>query len=651
MCSRRRGVRSKLRHRMSRVRKLEKDWTVLVYLDGRQGLATSCRKALGELREAGGSDAQVDVVVQQQLEPTLKERWQGIRSLEPVRGAVQADPSSPMTPAPKAGLGDFLAWGIQNYPARNYLVVVKTHGVGHESAADLRGQLEQAQKQTGRKIDVLALDACSMQQAEVAGEVRHLARIMVGSQEDIFATAFPYREMLTALKADSQASPDLVSKRLVNGNRAGDGLSSQSAVNLEKWEDLTEQLARLNESLVKVEPALIYTEMMRARSQEPDETLRPQYDFRDLGGFLEGVSGNQQFPEEARQRASAARQALAETVLASIATKGTARLKGPTGLSTVIPWNEARLGEEYPGLAFVRESKWDKVLHHVFHDAGQAHSHASESTTPLWKIPLKHYKKYVSGHLGVACPYDPSCSQFARQAIEKNGLLQGSWMGLIRLSSCNHHTHGGADPVPGVTGPPPQHSPVLLSPPPAAPLGPLKHLAVVGAGVVAAGLGGLAAGLAFLPAGAAAGAFFGFQVGADRMDDFTQAYWSRRLEEQHQRLQGVPDAENLAQNHATAAAQGMLGVARVTGGPALEIHDRALQWTGNSVVSKVVGASLGSVVGTVKGAATGLMAGMAAGARFGYLWGSGLAKEELGQLPPSPFVQEILKNDYEMTKG
>lgn len=57
------------------------------------------------------------------------------------------------------------------------------------------------------------------------------------------------------------------------------------------------------------------------------------------------------------------------------------------------------------------------------------------------------YKAMVSPFLPPACRFEPSCSEYAREAIEKYGAMRGMWMGLKRLLRCQPFCEGGHDPV------------------------------------------------------------------------------------------------------------------------------------------------------------------------------------------------------------
>ena len=58
------------------------------------------------------------------------------------------------------------------------------------------------------------------------------------------------------------------------------------------------------------------------------------------------------------------------------------------------------------------------------------------------------YQRVLSPLLGPACRYEPSCSEYTRQAIEKYGVGRGAWMGMKRIGRCHPFQPGGYDPVP-----------------------------------------------------------------------------------------------------------------------------------------------------------------------------------------------------------
>ena len=64
-------------------------------------------------------------------------------------------------------------------------------------------------------------------------------------------------------------------------------------------------------------------------------------------------------------------------------------------------------------------------------------------------LALRFYKTYLSFLFAGNCRFDPTCSQYAYQAIERFGLLSGGWLGLKRLLHCHPLSRKfGYDPVP-----------------------------------------------------------------------------------------------------------------------------------------------------------------------------------------------------------
>ncbi|MCP5125097.1 MAG: membrane protein insertion efficiency factor YidD [Gammaproteobacteria bacterium] len=61
---------------------------------------------------------------------------------------------------------------------------------------------------------------------------------------------------------------------------------------------------------------------------------------------------------------------------------------------------------------------------------------------------LRIYQLFISPLLGNHCRFYPSCSQYAREAIEQYGVLRGGWLAIRRLLRCHPWQPGGVDPVP-----------------------------------------------------------------------------------------------------------------------------------------------------------------------------------------------------------
>lgn len=61
---------------------------------------------------------------------------------------------------------------------------------------------------------------------------------------------------------------------------------------------------------------------------------------------------------------------------------------------------------------------------------------------------IKLYQSTISQVTSPSCRYAPTCSHYACEAIERYGLIKGSWLTAIRLAHCNPWSRGGYDPVP-----------------------------------------------------------------------------------------------------------------------------------------------------------------------------------------------------------
>jgi len=67
---------------------------------------------------------------------------------------------------------------------------------------------------------------------------------------------------------------------------------------------------------------------------------------------------------------------------------------------------------------------------------------------------IRLYQLTLSPWLGNPCRYEPTCSRYAAEAIERHGALRGVWLAAKRLGRCHPWGSSGYDPVPIANGPP-----------------------------------------------------------------------------------------------------------------------------------------------------------------------------------------------------
>lgn len=48
------------------------------------------------------------------------------------------------------------------------------------------------------------------------------------------------------------------------------------------------------------------------------------------------------------------------------------------------------------------------------------------------------------------CIYQPTCSEYMYQAVNRYGIIYGLWLGVCRVARCHPWARGGMDPVPNI---------------------------------------------------------------------------------------------------------------------------------------------------------------------------------------------------------
>ncbi|HSJ24529.1 MAG TPA: membrane protein insertion efficiency factor YidD [Longimicrobiales bacterium] len=66
----------------------------------------------------------------------------------------------------------------------------------------------------------------------------------------------------------------------------------------------------------------------------------------------------------------------------------------------------------------------------------------------LLVLMVRAYQVGISPFLPASCRYQPTCSAYAVEALQKYGSVRGSWLTVRRLLRCHPWGGSGFDPVP-----------------------------------------------------------------------------------------------------------------------------------------------------------------------------------------------------------
>jgi len=78
-------------------------------------------------------------------------------------------------------------------------------------------------------------------------------------------------------------------------------------------------------------------------------------------------------------------------------------------------------------------------------------SESAEGTFHVKRIalaPIRAYQRWISPSRGRHCKFEPTCSAYAVESVERFGVIRGFILASWRILRCNPFSHGGFDPVP-----------------------------------------------------------------------------------------------------------------------------------------------------------------------------------------------------------
>lgn len=214
-------------------------WTIAVYMAADNSLKQEAIADLEEMVCVGRIDG-VNVVVQYDTSASGAERRildaGYFRLLEDLGEIDSGDPAT---------LSDFAIWAALQFTSRHYMLVVWDHGngwfnstangpskpprraisaIGYDSHTgswigvangDLRTALDLVRVSIGKPLDILCMDACSMQLLEVLGEAEGDAEFMVASEGIVPLQGLPYDLILEGIRDNTDVGPESLASAIV----------------------------------------------------------------------------------------------------------------------------------------------------------------------------------------------------------------------------------------------------------------------------------------------------------------------------------------------------------------------------------------------------------------------------------------------------
>lgn len=376
---------------------LTKTWTVLAYVCADNNLdeagTTYGWQVLNNMEMAGSNDS-VNVVVQfdhtgANAGKAGAQRYYITRNPDAKIGEVK----SPMLEdLGKTNMGNpdtlvnFVEWGMKNYPANKYAVILWNHGGGWRNVGDngsIRGiiyddssndHLTEAEVgeafqriytfNDSKKLEFIGFDACLMASVEVCDDLKNFGKYYVSSERSEWAPGWPYQYFLNDLRSDPSYDGKVLSAVLVTryaqyNQERGFNDYTLAGATLDKTTDMTGAVDQFAQSAIDNIDA-------EAANLQTADGLTPSVsdsypDFKDLKLFMDNVITSVG-TTDLIDKANEVNTSLSNLVL--YRTQGSSLVEPRGGLSIWLPSQTyySTYITEYRKLNFAKDTNWDDFL-------------------------------------------------------------------------------------------------------------------------------------------------------------------------------------------------------------------------------------------------------------------------------------------------
>jgi hypothetical protein len=360
-------------------KRVVKEWTVMVFINGKNNLEEYALKDMNEMEMIGSSD-KVNIVTEigriDGYDSTDGD-WKTARRYLVTKDANINKVSSPvLKDLGKVDMGDykhlmdFANWAKTTYPAKKYMLVVWNHGAGWVKyrGAGTKGisyddetgnhittpQLGLALKGIGG-VNVYGSDACLMQMPEVTYEIKDSVEYIVGSEETEPGDGYTYNLLLGPLVAKPMMTAEELGKLTVNAysdhyQSIGEG-STQSLV---KSAAQAGFIPVINDF---VQAAMASGEKVLVKTAVNNAQNYAEYDNKDLWHFLSLYSASSK-NAAVKAKAKTLQDYLLNTLV--VHNRITGSYQNSKGLAIYLPGYS--MNTAYNELAWAKAAQWDEFI-------------------------------------------------------------------------------------------------------------------------------------------------------------------------------------------------------------------------------------------------------------------------------------------------
>ncbi len=355
----------------------DKEWTVLVYLDGDNNLEIYGDMNVEWLMTTGSTE-DVNYVV-------LYDKYSDVADLLYIEngevtsvGAAYGYPKE-VNMADPAVLQEFIEIGVRDFPAKKYMVDLWDHGGGWRGICwddttfdetgisdcitmiELREAFANAYATTERVIDIVAFDACLMAMPEISYQVRDYADYVVFSEETVPGYGFPYDLFSAELNLKPKMNPERFSVCLVEtyaefySSIEGYTDWTMSAFDMAYMDEVTAAVDQLGKELLRG-----LRDYMQAYQMDYIMADRYYYPYNtDLMGFAQNLIDDPAIDDAGIK--AAASDVIAAVTPAIVISINSLHNVDSTGLAIYLPSTNdgmKSLKESYVDVPFATDTSW-----------------------------------------------------------------------------------------------------------------------------------------------------------------------------------------------------------------------------------------------------------------------------------------------------